>query len=63
MEQNIIEILKIIVPIVGTVLVGIFVFTSKNKNSIKNKKSNNINNSTNTNVQGNNYGINNKIDK
>lgn len=63
MNKNIIEILKIVVPVVGSILIGIFVFTSKNKNSIKNKKSNNINNSTNTNVQRNNYGINNKIDK
>ncbi len=63
MDENIIEIFKIVVPVVGTVLVGIFVFTSKNRNGIKNKKSNNISNSINTNVQGNNYGINNKIDK
>lgn len=62
MDQNIVEILKVVVPVVGTVLVGIFVFTSKNKNSIKNKKSNNISGNNNI-VQGNNYGINNKIDK
>ncbi|WP_286910851.1 hypothetical protein [Clostridium sp. UBA1652] len=63
MNQNIIEILKIVVPVVGTILAGMFAYNIKNKNSIKNKKSNNINNSTNTNVQGNNYGINNKIEK
>ncbi|MFR9210480.1 MAG: hypothetical protein ACLVKT_09345 [Intestinibacter bartlettii] len=63
MNQNLVEILKIIVPTLGTVLVGIFVFTSKNRNSIKNNKSNNITNSSNVNVQENNYGVKNSIDK
>ena len=63
MNKNLVEILKIIVPTLGTVLVGIFVFTSKNRNSIKNNKSNNITNSSNVNVQGNNYGVKNSIDK
>lgn len=44
-------------------LTAIFVFTMKNKNRVKNNKSQNISNSSNINIQGNNYGVNNKIDK
>lgn len=62
MNQNVIEILKIVVPVVGTILVGILAYTIKNKNSVKNKNSNNISGDNNV-VEGNNYGINNKIDK
>lgn len=60
------EYIELIIAIGGGVLAlltAILGYTMKNKNSVRNNKSQNINNSSNVNIQENNYGVNNRIDK
>lgn len=63
MKQEYVEILKIAIPVVGTIIVAVIGITIRNKNMVKNNKSNNMNNSENNTIKDNNYGINNKIGK
>lgn len=52
-----------VVSVIGAIITAALGYTMKNKNSVKNNKSQNISNSSNVNIEENNYGINNKIDK
>lgn len=63
MNKEYVDLIIGVAGVIGAVLTGVLGYTIKNKNRVKNNKSQNINNSSNINIQGNNYGVNNKIDK
>lgn len=63
MNKEYVDLIIGVAGVIGTILTAVLLYTMKNKNSVKNNKSQNISNSNNINIQGNNYGVNNKIDK
>lgn len=63
MNKEYVDLIIGVAGVIGTILTSVLVYTMKNKNSVKNNKSQNISNSDNINIEGNNYGVNNKIDK